>query len=209
MKILWCQVLRDLGNSNGGDEATQPCILDTNDDLYNTFSMFQRGTVREILQCASRTFAKRTTPSERVSIPLDEIPYTCFVFHRINGMICVAVCDNEYPERVAFAFLSKVGQAIQKFAPDFKKYRTDQNLAVPEFEKLFAQYQDPNQADQIMQINANLEETKKICHKNIEQILERGENLDVLMERSADVSATSMAFYKQAKSANSCCNGIL
>ena len=60
-----------------------------------------------------------------------------------------------------------------------------------------------------MQINKNLSETKDVMHKAIEDVLERGENLDVLLEKSEDVSAVSMKFLKKSKDMNSCCTGLL
>lgn len=41
--------------------------------------------------------------------------------------------------------------------------------------------------------------------KTIEAVLERGEKLDDLVEKSTELSKTSKAFYKTAKSTNSCC----
>jgi synaptobrevin homolog YKT6 len=46
-----------------------------------------------------------------------------------------------------------------------------------------------------------------ICHKNLDDLLKRGEDLDKLMEKSKDVSKLSLDFYKQSKKANSrCCS---
>lgn len=42
-------------------------------------------------------------------------------------------------------------------------------------------------------------------HKTIESVLERGEKLDSLVDKSAALSASSKGFYKTAKSQNSCC----
>jgi synaptobrevin family protein YKT6 len=203
MKLLWCQILRYV------DANSPPVVLTTRDDLYNSFSMFQRGTVREILQCASRTFARRTKPGERISIPLDDIPYTCYVHHRFNGLVGVAIVDNEYPDRVIFDFIRQAALLVQQQQPDFKRFLNDQNLEIQKFSIIFAKYQSPEEVDHIMKIEKNLDECRDVCQKNIEAILERGENLDTLMEKSNDVSATSLAFYKQAKKANSCCYGIL
>lgn len=42
-------------------------------------------------------------------------------------------------------------------------------------------------------------------HKTIESVLERGEKIDNLVERSEDLSRQSKVFYTQAKKTNSCC----
>ncbi len=50
-----------------------------------------------------------------------------------------------------------------------------------------------------------LDETKDILVKSIDQLLERGEKLESLAEKSNDLSFHSKAFMKQAESMNSCC----
>lgn len=65
-------------------------------------------------------------------------------------------------------------------------------------------YQDPKQADTIMRVQQELDETKVVMHKTIESVLERGEKLDNLVERSNALSAQSKMFYKTAKKQNSC-----
>lgn len=64
-------------------------------------------------------------------------------------------------------------------------------------------YQDPKQADTIMKVQAELDETKVVLHKTIESVLERGEKLDNLVERSNALSAQSKMFYKTAKKVSS------
>ncbi|KAG9052090.1 palmitoyltransferase [Serendipita sp. 407] len=56
-----------------------------------------------------------------------------------------------------------------------------------------------------MRVQAELDETKIVLHKTIEGVLQRGENLDNLVERSNALSAQSKMFYKTAKQQNSCC----
>jgi synaptobrevin family protein YKT6 len=50
-----------------------------------------------------------------------------------------------------------------------------------------------------MKVQAELDETKGVLHKTIESVLERGEKLDSLVERSDALSAQSKLFYRSAK----------
>ena len=50
-----------------------------------------------------------------------------------------------------------------------------------------------------MKVQAELDETKIILHKTIESVLQRGEKLDSLVERSDALSTQSRLFYKTAK----------
>jgi synaptobrevin family protein YKT6 len=79
-------------------------------------------------------------------------------------------------------------------------------LVWPDLDEAVLKYQDPSAADQIMRIQRNLDETREVLHNTIEQVLQRGERLEDLVERSGELSGQSKLFYKQAKRANSCCS---
>lgn len=48
-----------------------------------------------------------------------------------------------------------------------------------------------------MKIQKELDETKIVLHKTIESVLERGEKIDSLVEKSDGLSSQSKMFYKQ------------
>lgn len=62
-------------------------------------------------------------------------------------------------------------------------------------------HQDPSKADNLYKVQQDLDETKIILHKTIESVLERGEKLDNLVQKSSDLSTASQLFYKQARHA--------
>lgn len=94
---------------------------------------------------------------------------------------------------------------------------------MPELKEYLTKYQDPQQADSIMKIQKELDETKIVLHKTIESVLQRGEKIDDLVAKSDGLSAQSKMFYSkclrqqglvsmmannftaQAKKQNSCC----
>jgi hypothetical protein len=75
---------------------------------------------------------------------------------------------------------------------------------VPRLEALLRDYQDPTKVDKIAKVDKSLAETKEVLTKTIDAVLARGEKLDDLVDRSAELSASSKMFYKTAKSTNSC-----
>jgi synaptobrevin family protein YKT6 len=70
-------------------------------------------------------------------------------------------------------------------------------LSMPELKDYIQKYQDPGQADSIMKIQKELDETKITLHKTIESVLERGEKIDNLVAKSDGLSAQSKMFYTQ------------
>lgn len=79
---------------------------------------------------------------------------------------------------------------------------------------LFIKFQNQDQSQKnanasataaVAKINKELDEVKHIMVQNIEKLLERGETIGYLMEKSNDLSKTSIEFYKKAKKHNQCC----
>ena len=73
-------------------------------------------------------------------------------------------------------------------------------MDVPFLNECIQKYQDPRQADSILKIQQELDETKIVLHKTIESVLERGTKIDNLVERSEGLSAQSKLFYTQVSS---------
>lgn len=114
------------------------------------------------------------------------------------------VADLEYPARVAFALLNKL---MGEFDKAFRGQWTTATAKVefPPLTKALQDYQDPSKADKISAIQKELDETTSVLTKTIDNVLERGEKLDDLVNKSQDLSTQSKVFYKQAKKTNSCC----
>eukprot|EP01006_Ploeotia_vitrea_P029260 TRINITY_DN61833_c0_g1_i3.p2 TRINITY_DN61833_c0_g1~~TRINITY_DN61833_c0_g1_i3.p2 ORF type:complete len:106 (-),score=52.87 TRINITY_DN61833_c0_g1_i3:56-373(-) len=102
-----------------------------------------------------------------------------------------------------------MNQAIADFEDEskgaWKDVSTDQDSQPSFLVSMVAKYQNPKEADKIMKIQKNLDDIKDIMVKNIDQVLANGTQLEELMDKSEDLSATSKTFYKQAKKNNQCC----
>ena len=57
--------------------------------------------------------------------------------------------------------------------------------------------------DKIEKLNSQLSETKEILCQAIDKVLQRGEKLDDLVEKSTKLSSQSKLFDKEARKANS------
>ena len=130
------------------------------------------------------------------------IDYVGHIHTRRADLSAVIICDKDYPRRVAFAVLNEV---LDSFIRDVPKDRWASTPTYGKLRELIDKYQDPHQADSLLRVQKELDETKIIMHKTIEAVLERGERLEDLVDRSNELSTASKAFYKTAKSTNSCC----
>lgn len=76
---------------------------------------------------------------------------------------------------------------------------------MPELKQYLAKYQDPQQADSIMKIQKELDETKIVLHKTIESVLQRGEKIDDLVAKSDELSSQSKMFYRMCSHQSPVC----
>lgn len=196
MKVYYIGVLKTDG---------QGVELASAEDL-SSFSIFQRPSVREFTKFFSTTIATRTPAGQRQSI--EEGSNVGHVYARSEGLAGVVISDKEYPVRVAFALLNKVLDEYLVAHPK-SQWATltaaTPATAFPPLDEYLRSYQDPHQADSILRVQQELDETKVVLHKTIESVLQRGEKLDTLVDKSEALSSTSRMFYKQAKKTNSCC----
>jgi synaptobrevin family protein YKT6 len=188
------------------DEA-EPTVLHAAYELSD-FNFFQRSSVREFAVFFAKLIAKRVTLGERLSV--DHENYICYAHSRVNGLIAVALCDAEYPQRVAFSLLSQVMDEFRRSFPESMwlqgSAETIQAREFPFLNERLQKYQNPMEADPIMRIERDLDETKATLHQTIDSILERGVKLDQLVDKSNDLSLQSKMFYRTARKQNSCCN---
>ncbi|KAK8238220.1 Longin-like domain-containing protein [Phyllosticta capitalensis] len=194
MKILYIGVLK-----NEQKPAVELCA----EQELSSYSRFTRSSVGEFMTLFSKTVAERTKPGQRQDV--EEQSYTFHAYGRTEGVCGIIISDHEYPALVAHQLLSKIVDEFLSKYPRNVFMTSNAECPMPELKQYIVKYQDPQQADSIMKIQKELDETKIVLHKTIESVLERGEKLDNLVEKSNGLSAQSKMFYTQAKKQNSCC----
>ena len=211
----------------------KPSIQIASTEDLSTFSFYQRSSVKEFLSFFSKTVAERTDNGQRQSVQennytahvyrqgnysgwLNFVFVFISIYFNLVLIIAVAIVTEEYPIRPAFSLLQKILDAVPSAVRTSNNYQgwldnvrqgssqLPSPVVLPELNTLIVKYQDPKQADTIMRVQQELDETKVVMHKTIESVLERGEKLDNLVERSNALSAQSKMFYKTAKKQNSC-----
>ncbi|KAF8657581.1 hypothetical protein AX16_002164 [Volvariella volvacea WC 439] len=178
-------------------------ILSSANDL-STFSFYQRGSVGEFMTFLAKTVSERTPQGQRQSV--QENNYIAHIYNRggAEQLAAVIVTDQEYPVRPAFSVLAKILDDFTAKVPQ-SSFGNPSAINFPEINTYLQKYQDPRQADTIMKVQQELDETKIVLHKTIESVLQRGEKLEDLVQRSTALSSQSKMFYKTAKKQNSCC----
>lgn len=118
----------------------------------------------------SKTVAERTNPGQRLDV--EEKSHTFHAYGRTEGVAGVIISDGDYPPLVAHQLLSKV---VDEFLAEFPRTAfadpsTPANsCSFPRLNEYLDKFQDPSQADSIMKIQQELDETKIVLHKTIER----------------------------------------
>ena len=126
--------------------------------------------------------------------------YKFHAYGRTEGVAGIIISDLDYPTLVAQQLLSKIVDEFLSAHPRTAFANPTSQLSFPQLKEYIVKYQDPQQADSIMKIQKELDETKIVLHKTIQSVLERGEKIDTLVEKSDGLSAQSKMFYKQVRS---------
>ncbi|CAI9098898.1 OLC1v1035630C3 [Oldenlandia corymbosa var. corymbosa] len=154
MKITALLVLRVFP-----DGSKEPVILSNASDV-SQFGYFQRSTVKEFIVFFGRTFAGRTPPGQRQSVQEQE--YMVHAYNR-NGLCALGYMDDHYPVRSAFSLLNQVLDEYQKvFGDSWKSAQADNTQPWPYLTEALAKFQDPAEADKLLRIQRELDETKII-----------------------------------------------
>jgi len=156
------------------------------------------------MQFASREVTSRSKMGDRHSVTYKES--LCHVIVRQDNLACCVTSDHDYPQRVVFSFMMKCLDGFTQVHGDsWETVQQNTILNTPQLEILLKKYQNPDEADELTKIDKNLQETKDILIKSIDQLLERGERLEDLSESADELSFQSKAFMRKAESMNSCC----
>ena len=130
--------------------------------------------------------------------------YTFHAYGRTEGVCGIIISDHQYPALVAHQLLSKCVDEFLAKHPRSSWASGQVQITMPELKDYLAKYQDPQQADSIMKIQKELDETKIVLHKTIESVLQRGEKIDDLVAKSDGLSSQSKMFYRSLSLLFSC-----
>ena len=199
MHILSVKLFNTVSNES-------PVLLAHAEDL-STLPFLARinGSASEMLLFLSRTLAART-PKGSIEGCRDK-NYVGWIYHKSNGLAGVVICDEDYEKRVALNLLHRCMEMYEN-APsnwDWSTYEKDRKQPDTGIQEILTKYQTPHDVDSIAKITKDLEETKTVLHESIDKMLERGEKIDKIVEKSQDLSRQSKQFYRKSKKLNSWC----
>ncbi|KAJ4754396.1 hypothetical protein LUZ62_088801 [Rhynchospora pubera] len=127
-----------------------------------------------------------------------------YVFHakRTDGITVLCMADDTSGRRIPFAFLEEIHSRF------VKKYGRACHTALAygmndEFSRVLSQQMDyfsnDPSADRMNRIKGEMSQVRNVMIENIDKVLERGERLEVLADKTANMQGTTMRFKRQAR----------
>ncbi|KAI9639499.1 synaptobrevin-domain-containing protein [Dioszegia hungarica] len=118
------------------------------------------------------------------------------------GVIYLVMADDSVGRRMPFAFLAEVERRFTNmFSPDEIVSASSHSLGdfEAELSKLMHQYTTAPPADPLKQARSDLDNVKDIMVQNIDSILQRGERLDLLVDKTDTLAGQAYAFRRGAR----------
>lgn len=178
-----------------------PIFMCSVNDL-SSFGFFEKMSVKEFIIFISRETMKKTVPGNKQIIEDNE--FTIHSYLRSDFIGAVVITSKEYKPRIAVYLMNNLLEQFTKNI-DHAKYDSDCNLKFEQLDEAIVKYQKQEEVDRITKIQKELDETIEIIHKTIESVLDRGEKLETLVDKSSDLSMHSKMFYNTARTQNKCC----
>ncbi|CCV00064.1 unnamed protein product [Malassezia sympodialis ATCC 42132] len=122
--------------------------------------------------------------------------YEQWLFHYMaddDGLVFLAVADAAMGRRVPFAFLAEMQKAYRATPGAPGAFQAPLDALRREC------HADPD-ADPIKRAQTELGSVKDVITRNVEQILSRGEQIELLMDRTDSAASQSLAFRRRAVS---------
>ena len=106
-------------------------------------------------------------------------------------------------KRIPFAFLADVSQNFHAEIPNPRQWQTAQAYELNDrFGRRLAErtdfFSNNPSADKIGHLQAQIEDVKGVMVENIEKVLERGERIEVLVDRTDQLNSQAQVFQKRS-----------
>lgn len=172
------------------------------------YSVVARGTtvLAKYAACAGN-FAEVTEKIlAKISPENHKLTYShdAYLFHYIceDRIIYMCITDDEFERIRAFQFLTEIKQRFQLTygarASTALAYGMNNEFA-PVLANEMRHYSESKEIDTMSRVRGDLNDLKDIMVKNIENVARRGERLELLVNKTENLSANSVTFRKTSR----------
>ncbi|PVU96316.1 hypothetical protein BB561_001257 [Smittium simulii] len=124
------------------------------------------------------------------------------LYHYIckNGVVYLCVASENFGRRIPFSFLKELKTQFLREFPEAEvddlsiSYDSFQNT----IQSIVLHYSNNPSLDPIKKVQGEINQVKDIMIQNIERVLERGDRIDTLVDKTNNLSTAAFAFRKRS-----------
>jgi vesicle-associated membrane protein 7 len=187
MSVDYCCVARRDDSAGAGQ-----ILCDCN--IKNATAQLLSGLIRQHILSKSAG----PNPPEKQSFKAEQ--HTIHVLHPAEGkhIAFICACSGDYPNYMAYQFLAKIAHSF------FGVYREDIKRT-PAFCGGFAKqlkreadfYNSP-EANKLRKVQSDIDQVKNVMVENLDAIIQRGEKIDTIVDRTSMLADESHHFLSQS-----------
>ena len=168
-----------------------------------------RGTAKEMLVFIAREVARRTDYGRTRVVSQEGHLCVCSIDE--TGLCAAVLCAEQYPQAAA---LNVAGRVMRTFKEEcgvlveqhhrarWNTESKDCKLPCKGILPIIKQMENP--ATRAKVLAQQVDEIREICVENVSDLLQRGEQIDTMINRADALSTTTRIFYKDTKKLNKC-----
>lgn len=172
------------------------------------YSVVSRGTtvLAKYASCAGNFSEVTEQIIAKISPETPKLTYShgSYLFHYIveDDIIYLCITDDEFERGRAFSFLNEIKKRFQG------TYGARAQTALPfamncDFSRVLATqmkyFSDSKDHDTVSRVQGELDELKDIMVKNIDTVAARGERLELLVDKTENLSSSAVTFRKSSR----------
>ncbi|KAI9226130.1 MAG: putative vesicle-associated membrane protein [Piptocephalis tieghemiana] len=118
-----------------------------------------------------------------------------------RGIVYLCMADESFGRRIPFAFLEDIKH---RFTDSYTTHEADAALAygLNEFSRVLADrmiyFSNDPESDNFRRVQGEIDQVKEVMVQNIERVLERGERIDLLVDKTDNLNQAAFAFRKRS-----------
>lgn len=128
-----------------------------------------------------------------------------YLFHCVieNGMIYLCAANPDFGKKQPYAYLAEIKRKFQSGTLSMKAVNCGLHELDSEFGFIMAQdmekFSKPGAGDHVSTLRSQVDDVKNVMTQNIERVLDRGERLENLIDKTEELEASSSQFQKTAR----------
>lgn len=170
--------------------------LEVEEYFLSSFNFLARRLIKEIISFCSKEAYKRIDNQNITKIGLDDKNKELLKKYNFENVLCNIKKHNL---KRSYCIIT---------VDNYDTYLIDNMFTDLEDNNIFdvvTKYEELINKKSLLSVQRSIDDTKKIMIVSISQLLERGEKLDDLIDKTDEISFTTKQFKKNSSKLNSCC----